>query len=183
MCAEGGTGYNHCVTMARARTVWGPYEGDPENPILTSVPGVSWERDDPDHLKPQYFNPASALQKAGHGSYVETPGGEVYLAHLAARPFVPELRCTLGRETALQKMEWTEDGWLRLAGGGNLAKVQVPESTLPEYPMPEIPSFDDFDGEELGNWYYAPRQMPQSFADIKARPGWVRIRGKSPGRP
>ena len=177
MCAEGGTGYNHCVTMARARTVWGPYEGDPENPILTSVPGVSWERDDPDHLKPQYFNPASALQKAGHGSYVETPGGEVYLAHLAARPFVPELRCTLGRETALQKMEWTEDGWLRLAGGGNLAKVQVPESTLPEYPMPEIPSFDDFDGEELGNWYYAPRQMPQSFADIKARPGWVRIRG------
>lgn len=24
MCAEGGTGYNHCVTMGRSKTVWGP---------------------------------------------------------------------------------------------------------------------------------------------------------------
>ena len=27
MCAEGGTGYNHCVTMGRSQNVWGPYEG------------------------------------------------------------------------------------------------------------------------------------------------------------
>lgn len=44
--------------------------------------------------------------------------------------------------------------------------------------MPQIPDFDDFDSEELGNWYYAPRIMPQSFADVKARPGYVRIRGQ-----
>ena len=36
MCAEGGTGYYHCVTMARSRTVAGPYEPDPAGPILTS---------------------------------------------------------------------------------------------------------------------------------------------------
>lgn len=122
MCAEGGTGYNHCVTMARSRQVWGPYEGDPANPIVTSVPGVSNERHDPDHLKPRYYNPDSVLQKSGHGSYVETQNGEVYLLHLCARPFVPELRCTLGRETAIQKMKWTEDGWLRMADGSHLAK-------------------------------------------------------------
>lgn len=28
MCAEGGTGYNHSVTMGRSRNVWGPYEPD-----------------------------------------------------------------------------------------------------------------------------------------------------------
>lgn len=140
MCAEGGTGYNHCVTMGRAENVWGPYEKDPENPIVTSAPGVSNERHDPDHLKPQYYNPDSVLQKSGHGSYVETPNGEVYLVHLTARPFVPELRCTLGRETAIQKMVWTEDGWLRMADGGRLAKMQVPESGLPKCEMfhPEI---------------------------------------------
>ena len=44
--------------------------------------------------------------------------------------------------------------------------------------MPKIPDFDDFDSGELGNWYYAPRIMPQSFADVKARPGYVRIRGQ-----
>ncbi len=75
MCAEGGTGYNHCVTMGRSRNVWGPYEGDPMNPIVTSVPGESYERQDPDHLKPRYFNPDSVLQKSGHGSYVNLPTG------------------------------------------------------------------------------------------------------------
>ena len=178
MCAEGGTGYNHCVTMGRSKNVWGPYERDPKNPIVTSSPNESNERHDPDHLKPKYFNPDSILQKSGHGSYVETQNGEVYLMHLCARPFVPELRCTLGRETAIQKMMWTEDGWLRMADGSNFAKMEVEEANLPEVKLPQVPSFDDFDGEELGNWYYAPRIMPQSFADVKVRPGYVRIRGQ-----
>ena len=178
MCAEGGTGYGHSVTMGRAKNVWGPYEGDPTNPILTSIPGDFYERHDPDHLKPKYFNPESVLQKSGHGSYVETQLGEVYMVHLTARPFVPELRCTLGRETAIQKMKWTDDGWLRMYDNSNLAKEYVEESKLPEYKVPEIPDFDDFDREELGIQYYAPRISPSSFADVKARPGYVRIRGQ-----
>lgn len=178
MCAEGGTGYGHSVTMGRAKEVWGPYEGDPTNPILTSIPGDFYERHDPDHLKPKYFNPESVLQKSGHGSYVETQLGEVYLVHHTARPFVPELRCTLGRETAIQKMKWTDDGWLRMYDDLNLAKEYVAESKLPEYKVPQIPNFDDFDGEELGLQYYAPRIAPSSFADVKARPGFVRIRGQ-----
>ena len=44
---------------------------------MTSVPGESYERQDPDHLKPKYYNPDSVLQKSGHGSYVELPTGEV----------------------------------------------------------------------------------------------------------
>lgn len=178
MCAEGGTGYNHCVTMARAKNIWGPYEGDPMNPIVTSAPGNSNERADPDHLKPKYYNPASRLQKSGHGSYVETPKGEVYLVHLTSRPFVPELRCTLGRETAIEKMKWTKDGWLRMAGGGNLALEEVPEPDLPDCLLPGIPDRDDFDSEVLGKEYYAPRILPSSFTDLKARPGWLRIRGQ-----
>lgn len=178
MCAEGGTGYNHCVTMGRAKEVWGPYEKDPKNPIVTSVPGESNERHDPDHLKPKYFNPESVLQKSGHGSYVETPDGEVYLFHLCSRPFVPELRCTLGRETAMQKMMWTEDGWLRMADGSNFAKLQVEGSTLPDVEMPQPPEHDDFDSTELGNFYYSPRIMPQRFCDLTARPGYLRMRGQ-----
>ena len=103
MCAEGGTGYYHCVTMARSRDVWGPYEGDPENPILTSQPAAADERADTDHLKPRYFNPDAALQKAGHGSYVDLPNGETWLAYHCSRPFLPELRCALGRATALRR--------------------------------------------------------------------------------
>jgi xylan 1,4-beta-xylosidase len=178
MCAEGGTGYNHCVTMGRSRNIRGPYERDPQNPIVTSAPGVSNERANPDHLKPKYYNPDSLLQKSGHGSLVETPSGEAYLVHLCSRPFVPELCCTLGRETAIQKMKWTEDGWLRMADGSNLAKTEVPEPDLPDAPVPQIPEHDDFTSPVLGIQYYAPRQMPSRFADTSSRPGYVRIRGE-----
>ena len=50
--AEGGTSYNHCVTMARSKSVWGPFETAPNNPILTS------DRKD-----------MNALQKCGHADF------------------------------------------------------------------------------------------------------------------
>ncbi|WP_334295475.1 family 43 glycosylhydrolase [Clostridioides difficile] len=178
MCTEGGTGYGHSVTMGRAKNIWGPYEKDSMNPIVTSIPGDFYERHDPDHLKPKYYNPKSKLQKSGHGSYIETTSGEVYLVHLTSRPFVPELRCTLGRETAIQKMKWTKDNWLRMEDESNLAKEYVSESKLEEHLVSSIPSFDDFDSNELGLQYYAPRISPLSFADVKSRPGYVRIRGQ-----
>ena len=178
ICAEGGTGYGHSVTMGRAKNIWGPYEKDSMNPIVTSIPGDFYERHDPDHLKPKYYNPESKLQKSGHGSYIETTSGEVYLVHLTSRPFVPELRCTLGRETAIQKMKWTKDNWLRMEDESNLAKEYVSESKLEEHLVSSIPSFDDFDSNELGLQYYAPRISPLSFADVKSRPGYVRIRGQ-----
>ncbi|HBG5345693.1 TPA: glycoside hydrolase family 43 protein [Clostridioides difficile] len=178
MCAEGGTGYGHSITMGRAKNIWGPYEKDSMNPIVTSIPGDFYERHDPDHLKPKYYNPESKLQKSGHGSYIETPSGEVYLVHLTSRPFVPELRCTLGRETAIQKMKWTEDNWLRMEDESNLAKEYVSESKLEKHLVSPIPNFDDFDSNELGLQYYAPRISPLSFADVKSRPGYVRIRGQ-----
>lgn len=178
MCAEGGTGYNHAVTMGRSENVYGPYVGDPIGAIVTSVPGVSNERSDPDHLKPKYYNPDSVLQKSGHGSFVDLDNGETYLVHLCSRPFVPELRCTLGRETAIQKMKWTEDGWLRMADGSNLAKSEVEEADLPEFQFEKEISFDDFDSDVLDLHYYSPRIMPDSFCDLKSRPGYLRMRGQ-----
>ena len=81
MCAEGGTGYYHSVTVGRSKNVWGPYEPDPCNPIVTSSPGNTNERADWDHLKPRYYNPDSKLQKSGHASYVDLPNGETWLVH------------------------------------------------------------------------------------------------------
>ena len=154
MCAEGGTGYGHCVTMARSKSVFGPYEGDPKNPILTAQPENFNLRGDPDALRPQLYNPDSVLQKCGHGSYVILSSGETYLFHLCARPLLPELRCVLGRETSVQKMKWTEGGWLRMASGSNLAETETEGPQLPEW----IP-------ENTEKAWYAPRQMPERFAE------------------
>ena len=164
LCAEGGTGYGHCATMARAKSVFGPYEGDPQNPIVTSHPAPYNLRGNPDHLRPFLYNPNAVLQKAGHGSFAELPNGETYLFHLCARPLLPALRCVLGRETAVQKMQWTSDGWLHMADGTNLAKVETPAPALPTWTPTHSASA-----------WYAPRQMPERFARIE--PSAVTLRG------
>ena len=178
MCAEGGTGYNHCVTMARSKSPYGPFEKDPMNPILTSSPNNSNERADWDHLKTRYYNPESALQKSGHGSYVNLDEKTAYLVHLCARPFVPELRCTLGRESAIQKMIWTDDGWLRMADGTNLAKIETEEADLSAFDAEILPDRDDFDETVLRKDYYSPRIFPSEFTDCTSREGFIRLRGQ-----
>ena len=67
--AEGGTGYDHAVTMARSRRIHGPYELHPDVHLITSKDA-----------------PEATLQRAGHGQIVETPDGLVYHTHLCSRP-------------------------------------------------------------------------------------------------
>ena len=99
LTAEGGTGWGHAVTMARSRSLSGPYELHPDVYILTA-------RDRPD----------AELQRAGHADLVETQTGETYMVYLCGRPLGNRGRCTLGRETAIQTMAWGADGWLRTTG-------------------------------------------------------------------
>ncbi|MFP3126570.1 glycoside hydrolase family 43 protein [Ectobacillus funiculus] len=162
MLAEGGTGYNHSVTVARSRNILGPYERDPDNPILTT-------RNDPDH----------PLQKAGHGSIVETQNGDWYMAYLCARPLKSRKLCPLGRETALQRCDWTEDGWLRLEGGSHLPKIIVEGPSLPPYPFKEPKEKENFDEEKLGIHFNTLRvPADDSWLSLKERPGYLRIKGR-----
>ena len=106
--AEGGTGYNHAVTMARARDIAGPYELHPDTHLITA-------KDHPD----------APLQRTGHGQIVETPDGEVYHTFLCSRP-LPGRFSPLGRETGIARCVWKGDGWLYLADGGPVPPVSLP---------------------------------------------------------
>ncbi|WP_170973380.1 glycoside hydrolase family 43 protein [Rhizobium sp. FKY42] len=159
--AEGGTGYDHAVTMARSRNIDGPYEMHPETHLITS-------KDAPD----------AVLQRAGHGQYVETPEGEAYHTHLCGRPMAPKRRCTLGRETALQKCVWKDD-WLYLAHGGMVPAVHVPApaDVEPEKQPDRIDYF--FDGPELQKdfqWLRTPE--PARIFSLSARSGALRLYGR-----
>lgn len=116
MCAEGGTFYNHAVTVARSTNIIGPYELSPYHPLVTSK-----------------GHPELTLQKCGHGSLLETQTGEWYLAHLCGRPNGNQNRCMLGRETAIQRLKMTDDGWFLLDNESRLPEVNVPAPDLPEY--------------------------------------------------
>lgn len=164
--AEGGTRWNHAVTVARSESLFGPYEVDPANPMLTSR-----------------NNPELPLQRAGHADLVETPSGEWYMVHLCGRPLETSRMCNLGRETAIQKVEWTEEGWLRLAGGGNepLLETAVPAG-LPEHPFDESAhgtGTDHFDGETLGIHLNTLREpADDAWLSLRERPGFLRLRGR-----
>ncbi|MFF7337661.1 glycoside hydrolase family 43 protein [Streptomyces sp. NPDC008163] len=163
--AEGGTGWNHAVTVARARRPEGPYATDPAGPLLTSA----GHEDHP-------------LQKAGHGSLVATPAGEWFLAHLVARPLTPRGACVMGRETAIQRIDWTPDGWPRLADAPGedpaAPRTTVPGPALPPAPFPDPPARDDFDAPDLGPLWSTLRRHPSpDWLSLTERPGHLRLRG------
>lgn len=159
LTAEGGTWYTHAVTVARSQSLAGPYELDPANPILTSN----------EEEKQQ-------LQKAGHGSLVETQNGDWYMAHLCGRPVVGK-KCILGRETALQKCYWTDDGWLRIQGGPNPQTI-VEAPSLPPHPFEQESNKDDFTGETLKHyWSSLRRTFTDEWISLSDRPGYLRLTG------
>jgi xylan 1,4-beta-xylosidase len=160
--AEGGTGWGHAVTMARSRSLLGPYELHPDTYILTAR-----------------HRPDVGLQRAGHADLVETQGGETFMVYLCGRPLPNRGRCTLGRETAIQRMTWSADGWLRTEDGQGVPAGQVSAPPLPASPFPPAGVRDDFDGPDLPvafQWLRSP--WPDELFSLTARPGHLRLYGR-----
>lgn len=173
--AEGGTSWNHAITVARSQVITGPYEVHPDNPMLTS-----WQ--DPD-------NP---LQKSGHGGFVELADGSWWTTHLCGRP-LPDTgmtnsqgneilgsgKCILGRETSVQRIEWGEDGWPRLAHGGRFPLSEMEGPDLPRHPWPEEPtSFDFSEVRELPSCFQSPRTpITPEWVDFGSSPKALRLVG------
>lgn len=160
LAAEGGTGWNHAVTLARSRDLSGPYELHPDTHILSSR-----------------LRPDSPLQRAGHGDLVDARDGTPMLVYLCGRPLPNRGRCVMGRETAIQPMRWGEDGWLRTLDGQGLPML-VAESPEPLGESPE-PARTDFNGSDLPidfQWLRSPH--PETLFSLSDRPGHLRLYGR-----
>ena len=160
--AEGGTGWGHAITMARSRALTGPYELHPDKYIVTA-------RD----------RPHAPLQRAGHGDLVDTQAGDTYAVYLCGRPLRNRGRCVLGRETAIQKMAWGKDDWLRTLDGSALPELETPAPALPAAPFPPAATRVDFDAGKLPidfQWLRSP--FPDELFSLSARPGFLRLYGR-----
>jgi xylan 1,4-beta-xylosidase len=160
--AEGGTGWGHAVTMARSRNLTGPYELHPDTYVLTS-------RDRPD----------VELQRAGHADLVETQSGETYMVYLCGRPLRNRGRCTLGRETAIQPMAWSADGWLRTTDGHGIPQAEVPAPQLPRYAFDPPPVREEFVSTQLPidfQWLRTPHS--DALFSLGERSGHLRLYGR-----
>jgi xylan 1,4-beta-xylosidase len=163
LTAEGGTEYAHACTLARSRRIEGPYELHPATHLLSS-----WGR------------PEAPLQKAGHGSLVESPQGDWYLAHLCGRPLDGK-HCTLGRETAIQKCVWRDDGWLYLDHGGMVPALTGDGPETERAPQPAPAWNGRFDSPHLDIHFQSLRQpVTPDWLSLTERPGYLRLMGMEP---
>ena len=184
--ADTGTGEAHGQTIQRSRSVWGPYEMYRAD-FMEHTGEEAWS------ILTCRHHEELALQKCGHGDLVETQGGEWYMVHLCGRPltarnsadaprFPGSRRYTLGRETAIQKVRWTEDDWLVLDKEtlDSLPETEADAPKLPLCPFPGKAARDDFNEEELDREYQSLRvAMDAHYISLTERPGFLRMYGRS----
>ena len=92
--AEGGTAgppTSHMVVMARSKSINGPWENSPYNPIV------------------HCYRNTDRWWSKGHGSLIDTPDGKWYCVYHAYENGFTDL----GRQTLMEPLEMTSDGWLR----------------------------------------------------------------------
>ncbi len=158
--AEGGTFLTHAETVARSRTLEGPYDVMPGNPLISSAQ-----------------QPHLNLQSAGHGSLVENADGSWLFAHLCRRPQM-QGRSVLGRETAIQNIVW-EDDWPRLAKGKSQPQDNFIAPTLKAHPWPKAEAHETFDSTSLAIHWQMPRvKFDNKLGSMTARPDALRLYGR-----
>lgn len=157
MTAEGGTGFDHCTTLCRARDIKGPYEACPYNPILTAA-----GKED------------MLLKRAGHGQVVQGKDGSWFMAHLCSRTID---NCSiLGRETAIQNMTLTEDGWFKISGNDSASPEEFFRVEADVKREPEKSGFVDFGDGEIPLDYMTLRQSKETCG-IQVTNGNLEITG------
>ncbi len=153
--AEGGTGPTHQITVSRSKTLKGVYEPCPYNPIMT-------QRD-----------LDAAITCCGHGKPVQTQDGDWYIVYLAYRLFDAKWGI-LGRETCLDPITWTPDGWPIVNNLNGPSALQKKPALKPMTVEPDG-GFDDFEGSELKPYWIFSR-TPESDG-IKVENSRLYIKG------
>ncbi|KAF2449573.1 glycoside hydrolase family 43 protein [Karstenula rhodostoma CBS 690.94] len=93
MIAEGGTGLGHMETIARSKNLYGPYEPNPANPILTNA------------------NTTEYFQTIGHADLFQDAHGKWWSVALSTRGGPAFKVYPMGRETILTNATWEEGAW------------------------------------------------------------------------
>ena len=152
MLAEGGTEYGHMETIQRSRSIYGPYEKCPHNPILS-------HRDTP-----------GPIQATGHADLVCDQNGNWWLVCLAIRPIKDVHLHHIGRESFLAPVIWNDEGWPVVGNDGKIAFEM--DGPLPgPAPTPASLDFSDsFDKDRLDlRWSFVRNPRMENYILEKGR--------------
>ncbi len=158
LIAEGGTEFGHKVTIARSKNIYGPYESNPGNPIVTHFRQIA------------QGNP---IQGTGHADLVQAHDGSWWMVMLGFR-VQSGAHHLLGRETFLAPVEWNSEGWPVVNGNGTVSLDMSNVKTLPQIKMGTSKDWD-FNDDKLGvEWNYL-RNPDFSKYSLTDRKGSLRI--------
>ncbi len=162
--AVGGTAgpaTGHMVIVARSRSVHGPWENHPRNPIARTTDAAEhwWSR--------------------GHATLVPGPGASVDddAWWMVSHGYENGYR-TLGRQILLEPITWTADGWPEAGVTDIGGELEAPSGAAPQHPSAEV--VDDFSTLALGErWgFHAP--SPDELDRVRLDDG-LRLTGKGAG--
>lgn len=158
--AQGGTAgpaTSHMVVTARSKSPFGPWENSPYNPIVKT-----WSK-------------SEKWWSKGHGTPFKDKDGQWWIFfHGYEKGYH-----TMGRQTLLQPLEWTKDGWFK-----------TPKGIKTDKPMkrPKVKSkttsfdlSDDFSGDELAfQWQFFKDNDPERY-ELKNNSLILKGKGTNPG--
>jgi alpha-N-arabinofuranosidase len=160
IAAEGGTEEAHSETIARSKNIWGPYNPNPSNPILTHCNAAG------------QGNP---IQGIGHADIIQAHDSSWWTVFHGYRS-VGGTHHTLGRETCLAPVSWPENGWPVVNGNGTITENMTCH-TLPLKPFQVAPTRTDFSLDKLSlEWNYL-RYPVTGNCSLSSHIGFLRLKG------
>lgn len=152
--AEGGTAgpaTSHMVAAARSKSLFGPWENSPYNPIVHT------------------YSADDNWWSKGHGTLVDDADGNWWIVyHAYANGYH-----TLGRSTLIEPIEWTSDGWYRVKP---LAAPMKKGRDIND----ALPLSDDFSGKELGLQWTFWKEYAKNSVELKNKSLTVKGKGTTP---
>jgi len=161
MLSHGGTSWNHAVSIWKSKNVFGPYEMNPNNPLVT-------HRNFPNDYQ---------IHCTGHADVVQTQNNEWWMVLLATRPYGDKNAYNLGRETFMVPVEWSGT-WPTVNPDGLKGKVQATHKrpNLPTHEWPKDGVRDEFDTNDLNlNWNFI-RTPKGNWWSIDAKKGKLKLK-------
>jgi beta-xylosidase len=128
ICAEGGTAgppTSHMAVVARSTSPLGPWQNSPDNPLIHT------------------YSEAEGWWSVGHATLFSTPDDHWYIVYHGYRKGFQ----TLGRNTLMEPIEWTSDGWPRAPLGARRDAPMPAPMGVAQGPM--LALSDDFQASTL----------------------------------
>lgn len=152
--AQGGTAgpaTSHMVASARSKSITGPWENSPYNPIAHT------------------YSADDNWWSKGHGTLVDDINGNWWIVyHAYAKGYH-----SLGRSTLIEPIEWTSDGWYRVKkSAATLGLNRTVESGM------ELS--DNFEGTDLGLQWTFWKEYAMNSVSVAGESLVVKGKGTSP---